>query len=156
MKNNEKKFLPIWKAACTESAFCWTDIDDCVNNSCQNNATCVDHVNGYTCNCSAGFTGTYCETGMNSILPRDDIYFFRWLFFWVSTLKQMFFRMVHLIFPLFQISMTVRITRAWTMPLASIGSMVTHATAQLVSQENFVKLVRFLFGMRYAFMTTFH
>ena len=45
-------------------AFCWTDIDDCVNNSCQNNATCVDHVSGYTCNCPAGFTGTYCEISM--------------------------------------------------------------------------------------------
>ena len=66
----------------------------------------------------------------------------------------MFTLLVHLLFWPFQISTTVWTTRAWTMPLASIKSMVTHATAQSVSQEHFVKRVRFLFGTRYDCMET--
>jgi hypothetical protein len=72
--------------------------------------------------------------------------------FWICTLNAMFTLLVHLLSSLFQISTTVQIIRAWTMPLASIGSMVTHATVQLVSQEHFVKLVRLPFGMRYVRM----
>ena len=30
---------------------------------CANEATCIDGVNGYTCNCSPGYTGTYCRDG---------------------------------------------------------------------------------------------
>ncbi|XP_067041993.1 von Willebrand factor D and EGF domain-containing protein-like isoform X3 [Acropora muricata] len=38
------------------------DIDDCVNHTCANGASCIDGINSYTCNCSAGFSGAYCET----------------------------------------------------------------------------------------------
>ncbi|XP_030754149.1 protein slit-like, partial [Sitophilus oryzae] len=40
---------------------CETNIDDCVNNKCDNNATCVDLVNSYECKCLNGFMGEYCE-----------------------------------------------------------------------------------------------
>ena len=43
--------------------FYYLDIDDCDPDPCQNNATCVDQVNGYTCNCLVGYTGNDCETG---------------------------------------------------------------------------------------------
>ena len=36
-------------------------IDDCINNKCKNDATCIDGVSSYTCNCSVGYTGGYCE-----------------------------------------------------------------------------------------------
>ena len=36
-------------------------MDDCINNKCKNDATCMDGVNSYTCNCSVGYTGGYCE-----------------------------------------------------------------------------------------------
>ena len=39
------------------------DIDDCVNHTCANGGSCVDGVNSYSCDCLAGFTGNYCNTG---------------------------------------------------------------------------------------------
>jgi hypothetical protein len=41
-----------------------TDIDECLSSPCQNGGTCTDDVNGYTCACDAGYTGTNCETGI--------------------------------------------------------------------------------------------
>ncbi len=38
------------------------DIDECASNPCQNAGACVDAVNGYTCTCVAGWTGTICDT----------------------------------------------------------------------------------------------
>lgn len=39
-----------------------SDIDDCRNNSCQSNSTCVDKLNGYECDCPAGLKGIYCQS----------------------------------------------------------------------------------------------
>lgn len=39
------------------------DINECESNPCQNNATCVDQINQYTCNCLPGYTGKHCQTG---------------------------------------------------------------------------------------------
>ncbi|XP_068719986.1 von Willebrand factor D and EGF domain-containing protein-like [Montipora capricornis] len=41
------------------------DIDDCVNQTCNNGASCVDGINTYSCNCAAGFTGAHCETDID-------------------------------------------------------------------------------------------
>ena len=38
------------------------DIDECASIPCQNNATCADAVDMYTCKCVAGFTGIICVT----------------------------------------------------------------------------------------------
>ncbi|MCP3665622.1 MAG: hypothetical protein GY696_24510 [Gammaproteobacteria bacterium] len=37
------------------------DTDDCTGNPCQNSGTCIDGVNGYSCNCAPGNGGTNCE-----------------------------------------------------------------------------------------------
>lgn len=39
------------------------DIDDCTGSPCQNNGTCLDAVNSYTCTCIDGYAGTDCLTG---------------------------------------------------------------------------------------------
>ena len=39
-----------------------SDIDDCISHSCQNGAVCVDETSGYRCECSPGFSGTFCES----------------------------------------------------------------------------------------------
>ena len=36
------------------------DNDDCYPNLCANGGTCFDVINGYRCNCDAGFTGRNC------------------------------------------------------------------------------------------------
>ena len=40
------------------------DIDECASMPCQNGGTCTDAVNGYSCGCVPGYTGTHCETGL--------------------------------------------------------------------------------------------
>ncbi|XP_067041983.1 uncharacterized protein [Acropora muricata] len=47
------------------------DIEDCANHRCTNGASCVDGINSYSCNCTAGFSGVYCETGMCSTKEID-------------------------------------------------------------------------------------
>ena len=39
-----------------------SDIDDCQGVVCQNGGSCVDGIEGYTCDCVLGFTGEHCET----------------------------------------------------------------------------------------------
>ena len=41
-----------------------TDINECSSNSCSNNGTCSDLINGYRCSCAAGFTGINCQTSI--------------------------------------------------------------------------------------------
>ena len=45
----------------------FADIDDCVDQPCQNGATCIDAVNDYTCNCVNGYTGKNCSIGKDGV-----------------------------------------------------------------------------------------
>ncbi|KAG5871345.1 hypothetical protein JTB14_008042 [Gonioctena quinquepunctata] len=45
----------------TLGTLCEEDINECESNPCQNNGTCLDAQNGYTCNCLPGYSGIYCE-----------------------------------------------------------------------------------------------
>ena len=50
------------------------DIDDCVNHTCANGGLCVDGVNSYSCNCSAGYTGEHCLAGSSKFWPLSCWY----------------------------------------------------------------------------------
>ena len=43
------------------------DINECASNPCLNEATCVDQVNGYVCNCKDGYLGDHCQTGKKTV-----------------------------------------------------------------------------------------
>ena len=55
-----------------------TDINERVSTSCQNNATCVDSVNMFMCDCVPGYTGTGCQTGMHAALSRKTLNLNEW------------------------------------------------------------------------------
>ncbi|XP_035685325.1 uncharacterized protein LOC118421892 [Branchiostoma floridae] len=39
--------------------------DECASDPCNNGGTCTDGVNGYTCDCAAGYEGDNCETDID-------------------------------------------------------------------------------------------
>lgn len=40
-----------------------TDRDECLQNPCVNNSTCINTLGSYTCRCGTGWTGKHCELG---------------------------------------------------------------------------------------------
>lgn len=49
---------------------CETDIDDCVNNTCQHGSTCQDRINYYNCDCAPGYRGPRCEIDIDECLEQ--------------------------------------------------------------------------------------
>ena len=47
------------------------DINDCAEDTCQNEGACIDKVNGYECDCADGWDGPNCET--SNTFCRGDI-----------------------------------------------------------------------------------
>uniref|UniRef100_A0A8W8NH25 Uncharacterized protein n=1 Tax=Magallana gigas TaxID=29159 RepID=A0A8W8NH25_MAGGI len=48
---------------------CDSGIDECAEQPCQNNGTCVDLMNDYECYCMDGFNGTDCTKNINDCQP---------------------------------------------------------------------------------------
>ena len=49
------------------------DINECSPNPCLNGATCVDGINGYTCNCQPGYTGVNCQISKLVLFQNEHI-----------------------------------------------------------------------------------
>ena len=45
----------------------YLEIDECASNPCQNQASCIDRVHAYVCQCPAGYTGLHCEIGKSAL-----------------------------------------------------------------------------------------
>ncbi|XP_043558361.1 mucin-4-like isoform X1 [Chiloscyllium plagiosum] len=46
------------------------DIDECLSLPCWNEATCVDSINAFSCNCLPGYTGKLCEQVINNCASK--------------------------------------------------------------------------------------
>ena len=47
---------------------CGVNINECIDQKCQNGGHCIDKVNGYECKCKKKFFGLYCESMHVSIV----------------------------------------------------------------------------------------
>lgn len=47
---------------------CFTNIDECESQPCQNGGRCQDLVNGFLCHCLPGYSGNLGRGGCNHIL----------------------------------------------------------------------------------------
>lgn len=60
-----------------EGENCEVNVDDCEDNDCENNSTCVDGINNYTCLCPPEYTGrSIREDSGNSGTPSRTVIFF--------------------------------------------------------------------------------
>ena len=53
----EKKYIFLLSILIKSMFLIFLDIDECISNPCNTNATCKDGINSYTCECKKGFTG---------------------------------------------------------------------------------------------------
>ena len=53
-----------WECTCEdgyEGVYCAVNINECSQHQCQNDATCVDGLAEYSCNCTDGWKGTFLK-----------------------------------------------------------------------------------------------
>lgn len=50
---------------------CLTDVDECIENPCQNGALCENTYGAYNCNCSYGFGGKHCIEVLNKYVSTS-------------------------------------------------------------------------------------
>ena len=56
---------------CSAGDTCSEDVDDCTpTHECRNGATCIDVLNGYTCDCRPGWRGRLCSQEVNECMSQ--------------------------------------------------------------------------------------
>ena len=68
---------------CFAGSVCGTNIDECFSSPCQNNATCVDGENSYTCHCLSGYQGSHCEEEIDYCLSEVNLHCFLWIYIYI-------------------------------------------------------------------------
>lgn len=82
----------------------FTDIDYCINHTCQNGGSCVDGIHSYSCKCPTGYTGGNCETGKFFLFCCYDLVQFTELILFDYLYFVLFcFVLVHFILTLFSL-----------------------------------------------------
>ena len=56
-------------SGCLSGTDCGINIDECARRPCLH-GVCIDHVNGYTCECTVPYTGVNCSVELNPCLPN--------------------------------------------------------------------------------------
>lgn len=49
-------------------------MNECASNPCQHGGVCTDHLNGYMCSCSTGYTGEQCETNIDDCVNHPCLH----------------------------------------------------------------------------------
>lgn len=47
---------------------CQHHVDDCKSDPCQNGGSCIDQIDGFTCECRPGFVGLQCEAEVDECI----------------------------------------------------------------------------------------
>lgn len=57
---------------------CNYEYNECDSNPCVNSGQCIDHIGGYTCQCTKGYQGQRCHIKVNSFKALFYFYFLCW------------------------------------------------------------------------------
>lgn len=49
-------------------------MNECASNPCQHGGVCTDHLNGYVCSCSTGYTGEQCQTNIDDCINHPCLH----------------------------------------------------------------------------------
>lgn len=58
-------------SAVTGVKYEYSDVDECQSNPCIH-GTCLDQINGYSCDCEAGYKDENCSTSTNKCLCETN------------------------------------------------------------------------------------
>lgn len=61
------KSLPFFVLPGFAGELCNYEYNECESNPCLNGGQCIDHISGFSCKCTAGYTGKRCHVKVNVV-----------------------------------------------------------------------------------------